>query len=63
MFMLMFLFGLISFPLISVLRHGNVQGRPFHLVSEKGMEKRPAALLRDIPILLPGLPPLRQTEV
>lgn len=52
-----------SLSLILMLRHGSVQRRPFHPVSEKGVEERPAALLRDIPVLLPGLPPLRPMEV
>lgn len=51
------------FSFIPLLRHGNVQRRPFHSTQEKGMEKRPASLRYDIPVLLPGLPPLKQTEV
>ena len=52
-----------SFPLIPVLRHGNVQRRPLQPAQEKGMEKCPASLWRNIPVLLSGLPPLMERGV
>lgn len=52
-----------SLSLIPVLRHGNVQRRPLQPAQEKGMEKCPASLWRNIPVLLSGLPPLMERGV
>ena len=52
-----------SLSLIPVLRHGNVQRRPLQPAQEKSMEKCPASLWRNIPVLLSGLPPLMERGV